>query len=191
MPAVPTVLPFRAFGARILAFGSEMIDVSGSRTSAPTAPTWSPCERAAGAPVEARRAPTQRPRLVGHGEIDPAGRDLLDRRRRVSRLADLHVESRRLEVAALRRGINRRVVGVREVVQHQLELLLGRRPQHVDLLAAAGKRDDHARAECEPPHASRLQGMAIRSTSDTKANSAIAIRATRTTPTHTQRLCTQ
>ena len=46
MPAVPTVLPFRSAGSRILASGSEMIEVSGSCTIAPTLTTLRPWSRA-------------------------------------------------------------------------------------------------------------------------------------------------
>jgi hypothetical protein len=46
MPAVPTVFPLRSCGRLIFAFGNEMIDVSGPRTSDPTATTCRPFERA-------------------------------------------------------------------------------------------------------------------------------------------------
>jgi hypothetical protein len=46
MPAVPTFLPRRSAGLAIFPAGSEMTDVSGRCTSAPTATTFSPLSRA-------------------------------------------------------------------------------------------------------------------------------------------------
>ena len=46
MPAVPTVFPLRSRGERMPPLGSEMIEVRGLRTSAPTATTFRPWSRA-------------------------------------------------------------------------------------------------------------------------------------------------
>ena len=93
---------------RILAAGREMIEVSGSRTSAPTETTLEPLV-----------ARAQHLGLVGDGQVDAPGGDLLDRRGRVGRLADLHVQPGVVEVPARLRRVDARVVGVREEVEHQ------------------------------------------------------------------------
>jgi hypothetical protein len=103
-----------------------MIEVSGFCTSAATLTTRSPWSRARS--------------TSGSYEVDPPRRDLLDRRGRIRRLPDLHVEARLLEVAARLGRVDAGVVRVREVVQHQLDVLRAGGLEHVLLLAAAGGR---------------------------------------------------
>src|SRR3954454_12747561 len=146
-------------------------------------------ERADGNDMQSLRPRAQDLGLVRDGKVDAPGGDLLERRRGIGGLADLQVEAGLLEVARGLPGIDRRVVGVREVVEHQLERLLGRGPEHVDLLAAVGEHEQCAKSDYEAPHASRLQGMASRSTSETKAKSAIAISVSRTVPAYTRGVC--
>ena len=79
------------------AWGSDMIEVSGTCTSAATDFTRSPLSRA-----------TEHLRLVGDRQVDAPGRQLLEQRRRVGGLADLHVQPRPLEVAARLGGVDAR-----------------------------------------------------------------------------------
>ena len=88
--------------------------------------------------------------LVRDREVHAPRRHLLDRRGRVGRLADLHVEAGLLEVATRLRGVDAGVVGVREVVEHQLDALGAGRLEHVLLLAAPGEHNRDADASGEP-----------------------------------------
>ena len=127
--------------------------------------------------------------LVRDGEVDVAGGDLLDRGRGIWRLADLDVEARLLEVAARLRRVDAGVVGVREVVEHQLDPLRAARLEHVLLLAAAGEQNPERREQRELPHAIcsfRFQGQQIHSARATSANSATAIRVKITIPAYTR-----
>src|SRR5205085_1540136 len=66
-------------------------------------------------------ASAQHLRLVRDGEIGLPRGEQLQRRRRVGRRPDPHVDSLPLERAGRLRGVDRRVVGVREEVEHQVE----------------------------------------------------------------------
>ena len=79
--------------------------------------------------------------LVGDREVDPARRDLLDRRRRVGGHLGPHVEPRLLEVAALERRVDPGVVGVDVEVEREVEAL-GLALALLGLLPAAGGDGD-------------------------------------------------
>ena len=150
---------------RIFAFGSEMIEVSGLRTSAPTRHH-----------VQALVARAQHLGLVGDRQVHAAGRHLLDRRGRVGRLADLHVEPGLLEVPARLRRVDAGVVGVGEVVEHQLSCFepdgssaSSFSPQPASRATSASSRGDDAGHAVS---SFRFQGQARRSASVASANSA-------------------
>ena len=128
--------------------------------------------------------------LVGDRGVDLARGQQLERVGRVGRHLDVHVEARLGEVAFRERLVDPDVVGVREPVEHQRQLLRAAgRPRHrLLLLPAAGggngqqrgreRRDEHSGERA--PHARRssrgpyAHGSASRSASASNANSEIA-----------------
>src|SRR4029450_1039508 len=122
----------------------------------------------------------------GDRKVDAPRGHLLDRRGRVGWLANRNVEAGLLEVAPGLRGVDAGVVGVREVVEHQLDVLGARGLEHVVLLAAAGEHESsRARERGQPSHTGvscGFHGQARRSTRATRANSETAMTVSRTIP---------
>ena len=125
--------------------------------------------------------------LVRDRELGAAGGDLADRCRGVARGPDLHVQPYLFEEPLGLRRVDAGVVGVREEVEHQLELLRAARGGSLLALAAARRgggehaQDDEGRA----PHAgssSRLQGAASRCATVVSTNRSSAIPIRMTTP---------
>ncbi len=151
-----------------------------------------PHQRAHRDHFQALVARPQQLRLIRHGEVHAPGRDLLDRRRGVRRLADVHLQPGVVEVPARLRRVDARVVGVREEVEHQADLGLALGAERVLLLATAGEHGQGGEKcrEGDSGHAVlssvRFHGVAIRSARVARLNSATAMRVRITIPAYTR-----
>ncbi len=148
MPAVPTVLPSRSAAEPIPPSGSEISEVSGDPTTAPTASTSRPLLRG-----------EQHLGLVRDRQVRPSGGDLLDRRGGIGGHLRLDVEARLPEEAPVDRGVDPGVVGVHVPVEVERERLwvAGRAGRRVAVPAAGGQAQrEHRRAPRAPPPGARV-----------------------------------
>ena len=160
MPASPTRLP-RSWAGRRDVLGADRHD----RRERPLHDRGDRHQR------QALVAGEQHLGLVGDRGVDLARGQQLERVGRVGRHLDVHVEARLGEVALGERLVDPDVVGVREPVEHQRELLrAARRPRHRLLLlaasgggkasSAAASADDEQSGE-RAPHAGTLLAGAV------------------------------
>ncbi len=134
---MPTVLPSRSARVDRPCVPSDMIDVSGFCTSAPI-------DDERRRPCRARAA--ARARRRSRGRPCPAASSLSGAAGSVG-VCDLHVEARVAERRRRLRRVDARVVGVGEVVEHQVDARCGAAGRRrSSLLAAGGQRERRRRA---------------------------------------------